>query len=552
MPARSPRIPFSLGGVDLAWLLVVGLASSAACVLAAHEVGVTFDEPAYLRNGLHFWHTGSHRELMKLGTMPLPPDVQTFPIAVAEWWRGERFDVDARFHELLSWMRHGNLVFWWLLLGSALLLGRELGGPWGGRLAVAAIACEPNLLAHAALATTDIAITATLMIFTLSVLHVRDGPTKRRIVWPGILLGVALLAKASAAAFGPIILLAAELSRTTDQPWRPRARRFVVDSVWIGAIAVAVAVIGCGSDFQRSDWFVRWAGELPEGTYRSAMTWLAERLRVFGNAFEAFSVQWHHNLRGHGQYLLGEWSFRPFWWYFPTLLLIKLPAPTLAAAGWLLVTRPARWFRNPALLAALLLLVFSLKCRVQLGIRMQFPMVALLMIGLLAEFARLGARARVSAAVGVAGLLWATATVWPHGLTYANRLWGGPASAYLLAADSNYDWGQGLPELDRWHAEHGRPGMDVWYFGQDPMLATMPVRNLPLHGCTIHGPDCMPQFIWGRTLAVGTSVVYGPHVSPSHTKALEYILSRPPIARTRTFLIFSFQDVPPPAAVAKP
>src|SRR5262245_35913980 len=121
---------------DLVWFLAFGVASSVWCITAARQLGATYDEPTYLEHGLHFWRTGSHRQLMRLGTMPLPVDVQTLPLAVAERFRGDQWDWEADCELILPWMRHSNLVFWWLLLAAGMALGRNLGGEWAGRIAV--------------------------------------------------------------------------------------------------------------------------------------------------------------------------------------------------------------------------------------------------------------------------------------------------------------------------------------------------------------------------------------------------------------------------------
>lgn len=532
--------------IDWLCLLSFGLASSVACVVTAREIGATYDEPIYLKCGMQFWRTGSHRELMKLGTMPLPVDLQTMPIGLAEKLRGQQYDLDADFRTLLVWMRHGNLVFWWLLLAMAGFLARDLGGPWAGRLAIAGLSCEPNLLAHASLATTDIAITATLLAFAVAYRRGIDRETRARVVIPGLLYGVALLAKASALAFGPIIMLAIELTRSTDRPLRERIRGFVGDGWKIGVIGLLVALVGCGSDFEPSGGFVLWAKALPEGPSRTAWVWIAKNLKVFGNAFEAIGRQIQHNARGHGQFLLGERDYRPFWWYFPMILLIKLPLVTLAGSAWLAISRPRMWVGNAALLAATFLTLFSLNCRVQLGIRMQLPLVAMLGVGLAVVVVQLGWRWRLAGVAGVATCAAISVLAVPYQIMYSNRLWGGWENTYLVAGDSNSDWGQGLPDLERWHAANGRPGLDIWYFGQDPMIEKMNARHLPLHCVPLETPDDMRQFVWGRTLAVATNISHGYRLSRSHNLAMEYIQRRQPIARTRTFLIYSFADVPPP------
>jgi hypothetical protein len=66
--------------LDRAWLLIVGLASSAWCLSAAAELGATFDEPIYMARGLDGWRRGTHGPLLNVGTMPLPTDVATLPL----------------------------------------------------------------------------------------------------------------------------------------------------------------------------------------------------------------------------------------------------------------------------------------------------------------------------------------------------------------------------------------------------------------------------------------------------------------------------------------
>lgn len=542
--------------IDYSWLVAVGLASSFLCDVAANRVGVTFDEPTYLRLGLEFWHTGSHRELMKLGTMPLPVDAQTLPIAICEWWRGDRFDIDRDFSRLIVGMRYGNLVFWWLLLYWAMQLGRDLGGRLAGNIAVTAVALEPNLLAHAALATTDIAVTGALLGFTVTLLRGRGGAWRQRVGWPGVWCGIALLAKASALAFCPIIMVTSELIRWIQvpdgTPWRRRIWALFRDGFGIAVIGFAIAFAICGSDFQRNDWFVSWAQEQPDGQIRNIMVWLADHMRIFGNAGEALANQVHHNLRGHGQFLFGEASLKPFAYYFPVLFAVKMTLPVLLALAWVLFVRPRELLRNPALAIFLALLAFSVNCRVQLGIRLQFPAVALLITGLAAAIAHawpIGLRRYTLATAGLTTMAWTTAAVFPHGLSYANRLWENDRS-YLLFGDSNFDWGQGLRELDAWHRRHDQPGLDVWYFGRDPCLKSMPVRDLPLHCLPLTKPKDLHQYLWGRKLAVSTSVRYGHAETAAHRVALQFLAERRPVDRTRTFLIYDMSDIGPPVTAA--
>src|SRR4051794_38730448 len=97
--------------VDPVWLLLCVALSSAACVASARDLGVTFDEPIYLEKGLERWRTGTLSPLIRLGTMPLPVDVQTMPVYAWEQLRGKPFDPKADLPTILPVARAMNLVF---------------------------------------------------------------------------------------------------------------------------------------------------------------------------------------------------------------------------------------------------------------------------------------------------------------------------------------------------------------------------------------------------------------------------------------------------------
>src|SRR5262249_43665603 len=98
------------------WFLACALFSSAWCIAAAFELGATFDEPLYLERGLDYWQPGSPGCLLRVGTMPLPIDLETLPIYLRERWRDQPFDLKRDAEWLLAWARLGTLAFWWLLL----------------------------------------------------------------------------------------------------------------------------------------------------------------------------------------------------------------------------------------------------------------------------------------------------------------------------------------------------------------------------------------------------------------------------------------------------
>ncbi len=551
---------------DWGWLLFWGALSSVWCVTAAARLGATFDEPLYVQRGLEGWRAFSHYGLLKVGTMPLPIDVETLPLYLHERYTGTRLNPVDDLPRLLVYARLGMLAFWWLLLVYGRLWGRALAGPWGGRLAVAFLAVEPALLANASLATTDVPLSACLLALVYHFRQSRTAAWRWRVGVPALWFAAAVLAKASGLVFSPICLFVVELERlarsgalTGGWPdgWRARVGHLWAlwapwrrDMVRSGLLGLALVFVYCGSDFQTEPSFVAWAHGLPEGGGREGWVWLADHLRIFPNAGEGLVRQIKHNLHGHTTYLLGQGEARAFWYYFPVLLTIKLTLPILLAPLVVALLRP-RSLLNTACFCAAVLVVASVNFRVQIGIRLILPLVALLVIGVAAAAAdaaaRLGPSRRRWALRGfvAAGLLWtaaADARVWPHGLCYLNELWGRPIDGYRHVADANYDWGQGLPELARWQRRHRLETLDVWYYGTDPLMDRLPMRHQMFHVMPIHNEADIAGLVRGHRVAVSTTLLCTYPMTDAHRYSAAFFRGHPErrVGRTMTFFIYDF------------
>jgi hypothetical protein len=237
------------------------------------------------------------------------------------------------------------------------------------------------------------------------------------------------------------------------------------------------------------------------------------------------------------------------WYYFPLLLLIKLPLPLLACAVLLPLALRQRACSWPLACAAILL-AYSFTFRVQIGVRMVLPIITLVAIGVAIALVRqqdlLSGRPRRWAAGLTAAIVVAMAgsslSAWPHGLCYANALWGGTARSYLVVSDSNYDWGQGVPDLVRWQQASGARQIDVWYFGADPAIHCLPLHHLPLHTMGVNEPVALFRAVNGRYLAVGTTIVYGGYILPDSaepaSRIVSYLRTKSPIDRAGPFLIY--------------
>jgi hypothetical protein len=575
--AASPPGPGRWPGrlLDPLWFLFWAVLSSLWCVTAASRLSATFDEPLHLQRGLEHWRTGSTAGLMELGAMPLPMDVETLPLYLWERWHGVRLDAAGDGERLLRWARASALLFWWLLLFYAWRIARSLGGPWAGRLAVAVLACEPNLLAHASLALTDVAVTACVMVFVYHFRAGRDAGWFRRVGVPAACFALAVLAKASGLAYCGVCMAAIEAERrlaplgggggrlTPRSRWaalwrRPARGTFRGDVAQVVLLGLALTFVYCGSDWKPQASGLEWAHGLPAGPGRTAMVWFFDHARVFSNAGDGLIRQIRHNMRGHGVYLLGRAEPRYVWYYFPVVLTIKLSEPLLLAPPLLLAAR-ARALRNWAAVCALALLLFSLNAHVQIGVRLVLPLVTLAVAGMAAAAVNAarsfgpGWRARAVAAAAGAAVLWcgaASIAVWPDGLCYVNRFWGDPAQGDRLVSDSNWDWGQGVKELARWQKRHGDGPLDVYYWGGDLAgVQRPPLRPIHLQGLPVAKAEDVAPFVAGRRLAVSTTLVHGCLLNgapPAAAVVQRFLAGRRPAARTTTYYIYDFTAEPGP------
>ena len=517
------------------WLLAIVAASTAAwCLSAARELGATFDEPFYLEAGLDAWRRGSFRDLLAAGTMPLAPYLQTLPLYVAEVTTGRPWVISDDIGGMLPVARSVTLIFYWLLLLYCMRLGRALGGPWAGRLAMVLVAVDPNFLAHAALATTDICLAAFLMAFTVHYRNGRASGWARRVALPMVLLALAMLAKASALTFAPLVMLAVEVEQ-----WAA-TRQFRRDGVliFLGGILLAAVLCGPGGGPSFQGTLARMD---PDHILRPALAWFGA-LPLSPNAFFALWYQADHNQTGQPTYLLGYESARSLWFYVPVIPVIKLPLATLYLAAASVLVQKRRWAITIGLCGVVLVLMAII--RVQTGIRLLLPLLAFGFVGIavsLVTASQTWPERRRQAAAVLAALLVLTAIgdlrVWPDALRFTNALAGGPVNGYKNVSDSNYDWGQGLPELAKWQQLQSKP-VAVWYFGTDPRFPQL--RRYDPRRDGLNSP-----VLEGHLLAVSASLLYGGYVTaggPGRDLMLR-LRGRQPLARTRTFFIFD--DIEP-------
>jgi 4-amino-4-deoxy-L-arabinose transferase-like glycosyltransferase len=485
----------------------------------------TFDEGNHLAAGLEWWQFGTYTlwtenpPLARLAVaavpyfygMRLPPRAAWEP-KTHNWDRSWEVGTDLLyagdgFERNLSRARLGTLPFFWLALASVWGLAGGRRRPAAGLVAVALTSTLPALIAHGALATTDVAFAGTFLLATLALWRWFETPTKSRALAVGTTAALALLCKFSTLLFFPAALpalcLARRLAKMPARPLRgelPLGWRACAGQLALAALAGLLVTwagyhfsIGRMDDLQSE--VTGWLTILPPvAKRRGFMGWLIHARLPMPELFHGLRFLAVHNHNGHNAYLLGKVSEHGFRAFYPIAFLVKTPLPFILLllvslpAIFLPATflpavflpagarrRPAEWQAAAAALTALGILLVSLPSHVNLGIRHVFVVLPLLAVAIGRAIgpaidralADRGSRPHVTAAACLGALLlWQggiALVAWPRELGYFNALAGAEPANVLL--DSDLDWGQDLFELRRQAQARGIDSLQIAFFG---------------------------------------------------------------------------------------
>jgi 4-amino-4-deoxy-L-arabinose transferase-like glycosyltransferase len=498
--SRRGRLALHAGALAAAAIGVACLTST------RHTLSGTFDEGNHLAAGLEWWQFGSYT--MWTENPPLPrlaiaalPYLHGMRLPARADWEPKTHDWDRSwevgtdllyagdgFEANLGRARLGTLPFFLLALAAAWGLAGGARRPAAGLIAVALTATLPALVAHGALATTDMAFAGTFLLATLALWRWIEAPTYARAAALGAAVGLALLCKFSVLVFFPVTVLgfaaARRLAGVAARPLdggRPLAWRPLVAQAALGSLAAALVTwagyrFSIGRIGDLAPEVKGWIQILPPPAARVGLigSLLAARLPM-PELFHGIRFLAGHDAVGHEAYLLGKVAEHGFLCFYPIALLVKTPLPfvllLLASLPLLFRRGPERWPAAAAALAAAGILLISLRSHVNLGIRHVFVLLPLAAIAIARTLDRQLAdwrgRKRLAATVAVALLLAIQAgdTIAAHSteLGFFNVLAGADPAKVLL--DSDLDWGQDLFQLRREARARGIDNLKIAFFG---------------------------------------------------------------------------------------
>ncbi len=458
MRAVPPALERGLVGLLLAVFVVLAL-------VVARSDTPTVDEFVYLPAGYYHLRTGdltfdsTNPPFLKM-VMAVPLLAMDLTLDRDPRWRDNRtgwgpwifgtrfmevnraryFDAffAARFTTIAFGAATAFLVWWW---------ARRVLEPGAALVALFVFCVQPTVIAHGALATLDMGVTALVFAAFLALARFTETAQRPWAALAGVLLGFGIAGKGVTLIFLPLVPVLAAIG------WRGWERERLVQLV-DGLVVLAVA------------------------------GWVA-LLAVYG--FSGFplpapvleGIRFQANASSAGEFpafLNGHWSQTGWWYYFLEAFAVKTPIATivLVLAGLVaMARRRARadaWFVLPPLV---LVYVLSFHFGKNYGVRYLLPALPFLAIVAGSGAAMLLRERRTRLAL--AGLLvWqfaSTALSAPYYLAYFNELAGTTDHDRRLLLDSNLDWGQDLGRLKAYLAATGTNRVALAYFGHvDPGL----------------------------------------------------------------------------------
>ncbi|MGD0300669.1 MAG: phospholipid carrier-dependent glycosyltransferase [Bryobacteraceae bacterium] len=433
------------------WLAVGLVALASARIVSTYTIfSHTFDEPAHIACGMEwlekhtYTYEPQHPPLTRVMTALLPKLFGAHGANQELMWDEGLAILFSRGTEdfNLALARLGILPFFWITCWIAYSCTRWISGSAAAAvLAVFLVSMTPTILAHAGLATTDMGLTAMLLLAIYSGWRWMEERVWWRAAAFGASTGLAVLSKFSMLAFFPSIAVVALLIWLGFEYKRLKLLpALLLERLPQALVAAAIAAV------------VIWAGYFFSFGKTVDFTFPVPAPELFSGIDEVKK----HNATGHTTYLMGAVNNTGWPQFYAVALAVKTPLPILALGILglaLLFSRKQFGTRGWMVLSVVLgILIFSsFFSQIRIGTRHVLPVfVAFGIAGGCAAvwLAQLPKRRGLAQGLVALTLLLVAATslaAHPNYLAYFNVIAGGKPEAFLV--DSDLDWCQDTKRL---------------------------------------------------------------------------------------------------------
>lgn len=459
-------------------------------VATAWQKSATADEPIHLTRGVAISQGADYRLQQEhaplshwLMSLFLRGEPLSDVTALEGWSAADRLLVARQIFEnphtdinRVVWLGRMPIIMSGLLLGVLMMRWAwELGGREAQLAAGVLFAFSPNLIANAALATTDFVTAVTYAACLYSQWRFWQRPSWGNWLLAGVCLGLGLASKMTGLLLLPITGLLAYGQLLFVRPhnwrlWRENFKVALLDFVrpslwWLSFLPLAALTVWAVYRFEMRPLFVPW---LQTTVTLPAATYVESIIRVTSHIDE-----------GHRAYFLGEILAEGWWSYFLVAFLIKTSLPALLLMVWAVWQREFGrmlflWF------PAVILFGLATYTRLNIGYRHILPMLPFLLVWAAVAVGKMWGVWRqtvnvprpLAQIVGLVSIL--VLLSWhivngirqhPDHLAHFNALVGGSAEGHKYLLDSNLDWGQDWKAAARYVKQSGWTDIHLAPFG---------------------------------------------------------------------------------------
>ena len=511
--SSSTRRARGTGTATLLLVLVLLAAYLGMALSASRSKSVAFDELVHLFGGYSYWKTGDFRFVPENGNFPQRWAALPFlfsrpafpPANHPSWQQPDVWGLGAAFlarslndpDQLLFQARLMIALLGALTAALVFVWAREIHGLGGGFAALTLAVFCPALLAHGAIATSDMALTCLLLAATFTWWRLLHRITAGRLLASLVAVSLLFLTKMSAPLFLPVVAILTVVRLGAMAPWICRLgkpREWRTRRQMAGALAAVIAThavvawiaIWAAFDFRFAALppTLRGANALPV-QFTGDIGWPVRLLHAIGSArllpqAYLYGYEWVFRSSTYRfAFFNGEHGFGGWLAFFPYAFLVKTPLAFFPLAGlavWGFVRRlstsaKATLYPLAPLLAVIAVFgLAAMTAHLNIAHRHILPLLPPLYI-LAGAAWPVWAMAQRWPRFAVAFLLFGFAAeswmIRPHYLAFFNRFAGGPDRAWNHLVDSSLDWGMDLPALRDWLQQNRRNDEPVHfgYFG---------------------------------------------------------------------------------------
>ena len=485
-PEVSAPSPLRLTpGKQVLVLCGLALVLGVQLVAAVRQWSITSDEINHLHAGYRYLTCGDfgwnpeHPPLLKLvAALPLLAMQVNDPAPAACGMANSKaidFHVGHDFifsnpERMLMAGRAAASVFVFALLALVWFGARKMFGVEAAIIASSLLVFEPNILAHGALVTTDMAASFGFLAAVFALYLYFESRVAFYLILTGVATGIALAVKHSSVLLAPALLALAALDPIfVSRSQKGHAQRILKNLAAVavvGIVAVGVLWMTYGVRYAaRPNGAETWANESVADSNSTLATRIIPGLEKAHLLPEAYlkgfqDILVDPEVMPRPAFLLGRVYRGGRWFYFPIAALIKFSAMTLifgvaACFAWRFWEQRRRDLLF-LIIPPAIFLAASCASDINMGIRHILPVLPFLILFAAAgTWALLSQCRRGLLVCAVAIILHAASSLhaFPNYIAYSNEFWGGPSNTYKYLADSNVDWGQSMKEakayLDR-------------------------------------------------------------------------------------------------------